>query len=274
MAIFLLGSPIAKRMLKEVRQKALNKGLCLAIVQVGKNAASVSYLKEKQLACEKTGIRFRLTQFSQNTSQEKLKQEIKKLSQSPLVHGIVVQLPLPPSIDAQEICDEIPMEKDPDVLSSISFGLFALGKFPILPPTVGAVQALFLTHQISLKEKRILLVGAGRLVGLPLATWLLAEKANFAIARRGTKDLTTLARKSDIIISGAGVRNLITGSMLKKGAIVVDAGTSVEEGVTKGDVDIMSVSKKAAFVAPVPGGMGPLTVACLLRNITILHEHF
>ena len=85
-------------MLKEVRQKALNKGLCLAIVQVGKNAASVSYLKEKQLACEKTGIRFRLTQFSQNTSQEKLKQEIKKLSQSPLVHGIVVQLPLPPSI--------------------------------------------------------------------------------------------------------------------------------------------------------------------------------
>lgn len=259
-------------MLEKLKRKGFKRNLCLAVIQVGKFAASETYLREKQRACEYVGIRFKAHRFLQGMPTERLKKEIRIIAKNRSVTGLIVQLPLPSHLNAQEICDAIPLEKDADVLSSASFGLFALGRLPFLPPTVGAVQELFQRYNISIAGKRILLVGSGRLVGFPLASWLMRQKATLTIANSKTRNLPRLAKEADIIISGVGKPGLITGSMIKKGAVVIDEGTSVEQGLTKGDVDIESVSEKAGFLAPVPGGVGPLTVACLLGNLAILSE--
>jgi methylenetetrahydrofolate dehydrogenase (NADP+)/methenyltetrahydrofolate cyclohydrolase len=116
----------------------------------------------------------------------------------------------------------------------------------------------------------VLVIGAGRLVGLPVSLWLLKEGATLTIANKATKNLSSLTKQADVIISGVGKQGLVKGSMVKKGAVVIDAGTSVEGGKTKGDVDFKSVSKKASFITPVPGGVGPLTVACLFQNLVFL----
>ncbi len=270
MATLLLGAPIAKQMLEKLKRKGFKRNLCLAVIQVGKHEASETYLREKQRACEYAGIRFKAHRFLQGMPTERLKKEIRTIAKKRSTTGLIVQLPLPSHLDAQEICDAIPLEKDADVLSSASFGLFALGRLPFLPPTVGAVQALLQKHDISVAGKRILLVGSRRLIGFPLAVWLMRQKATLTIANSTTRNLPRLAKEADIIISGVGKPGLITGSMIKKGAVVIDEGTSVEQGLTKGDVDGESVSEKAKFLAPVPGGVGPLTVACLLRNLAIL----
>lgn len=272
MAILLLGTPIAQRMLDEIRKKAKGKKLSLAVVQVGENTVSETYLKEKQKACEYTGIEFRPYRLRATLKQEKLKAQIRNIARKKAVSGLLIQLPLPKHFRTQEICDAIPLEKDVDVLSSHSFGIFSLGLLPFLPPTVGAVSKLFSEYHISVSGKRVVLVGAGRLVGLPLSIWLLRQRALVVFADSRTKNLRTLSKEADIVISATGQRNLINGSLIKKGAVVVDAGISVEHGVVGGDIDFKSVAQRAKFLTPVPGGVGPLTVACLLENLITLAE--
>lgn len=266
------GKKVAQEILRDVKQRAKGKSLKLAVVQVGQNKVSETYIAEKQKIGEEAGIKVELFQFPETIVQKELQQEIGRIGKNPSVTGLIVQLPLPKTMNREEVLNCIPLEKDVDVLSGQALKNFGDGKFAIVPPTVGAVQALFLAYGIEIQGKKVTLVGYGRLVGMPISLWLKQENTEFEIADKDTKDLVAVTKAADVVISGVGKANLITGDMIKQGAVVIDAGTSVEDGKTTGDVDFASVSQKASYITPVPGGVGPLTVACLLRNVVILSE--
>jgi len=257
-----IADKILRKLKKEIKTKRLK--LKLAVVLVGENFASKIFIRKKQEACQRIGVDFELSKFPSKISRSKLKKEIKKIADNPKNSGIVIQLPLPGGFNPQEFLNLIPPEKNIEVFS----------------PVVCAISYLFKEYRISLKGKKIVLVGTGRLVGLPLALWLSKEKANFEVLDKFTKDISSVTKKADIIISGVGKPNLITGKMVKKGVVVIDAGTtfrkpasarrrraSAGKGKLVGDVDFKTVAKKASYITPVPGGVGPLTVACLLENL-------
>lgn len=271
-AKILQGEEIAKKILEDLKSKIAGKQLKLAVVQVGENAVSETYIHKKEEAAQELGIDFELYKLAQEISQTDLKTRIGAIGEDKTVSGMIVQLPLPKHLNQQEILDVIPVEKDADVLSSKSFGLFTLGRSQILPPTVGAVLLLLQESRMNLEGKNVVIVGAGRLVGLPLAIWCMREKATVTVVNEQTKDLPSITKNADILISGVGKKGLIKGNMIKKGALVIDAGTSVEGGRSVGDVDFVSVVRRAGFITPVPGGVGPLTVACLLKNLVALHS--
>ncbi len=268
--ILLSGQELASRMLEDIRKRAKQKRLQLAVVQAGKNLVSSTYIQKKKEAALQAGITFLMYPMPAKAAQKDVISLVARIGKNPAISGIVVQLPLPLHLNSQKILDCIPVEKDPDVLSSLAFGMFALGQLPVFPPTVAAVQKLFKTYDIRIAAKRIALIGSGRLVGLPLLVWLSKEKATVVNINRKTKNPAAFIRQADIVISGTGISGLIKGSTIKKGAIVVDLGTSVEQGKTTGDVDFKSVAKKAKAITPVPGGVGPLTIACLLENLVKL----
>ncbi|HZX50011.1 MAG TPA: bifunctional 5,10-methylenetetrahydrofolate dehydrogenase/5,10-methenyltetrahydrofolate cyclohydrolase [Candidatus Paceibacterota bacterium] len=273
MAVEILdGKKVAQEMLRDVKERAKGKSLKLAVIQVGKNKVSETYIAEKQKVGAEAGIAVQVFWLSPDITQEGLEQEVTQISTDPNTHGVIVQLPLPKHINREEVLSKIPLEKDVDVLSETALEQFKENTFPVLPPTVGAVQALFSAYGVEIRGKKVVLVGHGRLVGVPLGIWLKNQGVQFEIADKATKDLSALCRTADIIISGVGIPKLITGDMIKQGAVVIDAGTSVESGKTSGDVDFVSVSAKASFITPVPGGVGPLTVACLFHNLVTLAD--
>ncbi len=267
---------------KEIQSRRLK--LKLAVVFVGDNKVSGVYLRKKQEACEKTGIEFKVFGFPQNVGSDELEQGIKKIIRDSSNSGIVIQLPLPFShLITQSLLNLIPAERDPDCLSQKSFEQFSQGKGLILPPVVAAIAKFFKEYKISVKGKNAVVIGRGRLVGLPASIWLEQQGAQVVICDSQTKNMAEGIKKADIIVSGAGRANLINGLMIKKGAVVIDCGTSVpafvpqsetpaRQGKTVGDVDFESVSKKAGFISPVPGGVGPLAVACLLKNLLKLQK--
>lgn len=279
MVKILSGEKLARRILANLKKKhrknpcLAGRRVCLAVVQVGGNPVSLKYIAEKEKAAKDLGIGFRLMVYPQNVSQRVLAREIQKAGKDKKVSGMIVQLPLPKHINMQLVLDEIPPRKDVDVLSSSSLTEFALGTFPILPPTVAAISLLLKETKKKLEGTRVAVVGAGRLVGLPVSVWLSQQGARVSLIQKGTQHAAELIKEADIVISGVGKPGLITGSMIKKGAVVIDAGTSVESGKTQGDVDLKSVSKKAGYLSPVPGGVGPLTVACLFQNLVFLAKH-
>ncbi len=268
------GKKIADKILgklkKEIKTKRLK--LKLAVVLVGNDLSSKVFVQKKQEACEYVGIDFELFKFSSKISRLKLEKEIKKIVKKPANSGIVIQLPLPRRFNPQEFLNLIPPEKDIDVLSERNIAKFYTGNLSIFPPTVEGIKRLLKEYKISIKEKNIVLVGAGRLVGRPLALWLMREKATVSVIDKFTKDISYFTKKADIIISGVGRPNLITGKMVKKGVVIIDAGTSRKGGKLVGDVNFKSVSKKAKHITPVPGGVGPMTVACLLENLVKLNR--
>jgi len=237
-----LSEKILKKLKAEIKRKRLK--LKLSIVLVGQDSNSKIFVRQKKKACEKVGIDFELFKFSSKISNSGLKKEIKKIVQKSDINSIVVQLPLPKALDTEEILNLIPKEKNAEIIS----------------PVVCAVDRILKEYKISLKNKKIVLIGKGKLVGQPVANWLKKRNLKFfslrEIPRRGTN--IDKIKNADIVISGVGKPNLIKGKMVKKGVIVIDIGK---------DVDFKSVSKKASYITPVPGGVGPVTVACLLQNL-------
>ncbi len=270
MATILSGTKIAERELFELSHTLGGQTITLAVVQVGSHAVSKKYIQEKKKICRKLGIGFELFEFPSAIDAELLKLKIKEIAKNPVHTGVIIQLPLPKRFCAKEILDCIPKEKDVDVLSSKSFELFKNGKSKIFPPTVCAIAKLFKEYDIQLGGKKILILGRGRLVGQPLEVWLKNQGVTPLVADKSTKDIFALTKKADIIVTATGKTGLLKGSMIKQGAIVIDAGTSIEAGTTRGDVDFKSVAPKASFISPVPGGVGPLTVVCLLQNLLAL----
>lgn len=265
-----LSEEILANLKKEVKNRHLK--LKLAVVLVGGDPVSRIFINQKRKACEKVGINFELFRFLVEIGSLSLKKEIEKIVCSPGNSGVIIQLPLPKKFNTEEFLNLIPGEKDVDVLSEASLGKFCQGALRILPPTVAGILRLLEYYKISLKGKNIVIVGAGRLVGFPLALQLLKEKATVSVLNEWTRDTIFFTKKADILISGVGQANLIKGNMVKKGAVVIDAGSSIESGKSVGDVDFKSVSKKASYITPVPGGVGPMTVACLLENLVKINE--
>lgn len=267
------GKKLAKKILGELKREIEKKRLKLklAVVLVGESPVSKIFIKEKQKACEFVGIGFQWFQFPSKISSPKLKKEIEKIVRNPAISGVVIQLPLPKRLNSQEILNLISSQKDVDVLSEKNIAKFCTGTLPILPPTVSGISRLLKEYKVDIKGKNIVLIGAGRLIGLPLTVWLTREKATVSVVNKFTKNISYFTKKADIIISGVGKPNLITGKMVKKGVVIIDAGTTSEKGKSGGDINFKSVSKKASYITPVPGGVGPMTVACLLENLVKLN---
>lgn len=284
MVRILSGETIARRILSDLKKKKTKKVLSLAVIQVGEKEVSLKYVEEKRKVAKELGIIFHFVVLPLSVSQTKLEQMVKKIGKDLKVSGMIVQLPLPKKLNTQRVLDFIPTEKDVDVLSSVSFSDFALGTLPILPPTVAAIALLLKETKRKLEGSKVAVVGAGRLVGLPIALWLSQQGATISLIQKGTRNASQIISRADIIVSGVGKPSLITGKMVKKGAVVIDAGTSVEvrrklthaggpakiRSFWRGDVDQESVAKKASFLTLVPGGVGPLTVACLFHNLYIV----
>ena len=266
------GKKISEEILNELKKEIKNHRLKLqlAVVLVGQDPSSKIFINEKKKACEKIGADFKFYQYAENASQHIIREAIKKIVNDTKNSGAVIQLPLPASpasgpekFDTGELLNLIPEEKDVGVLSEASFKKFSEGKSLILPPTVGAVAALLKRYGIKIKNKNIVIVGRGRLVGKPLAAWPKLQKAKFFVVDKNTENISSYAKKADILIAGTGQNKIIKGNMVKEGAVVIDFSR---------DVDFKSVSKKAGYITPVPGGIGPVTVACLLENLVKLNK--
>ncbi len=271
---FFDGKKLSEKILDNIKKEIKNRRLKLklAVILVGNNQVSKIYINQKKKACEKVGIDFQLFKFPVKISTQKLKREIKKIVKNPTNSGAIIQLPLPKNFNTQEILNLVPAKKDIDVLSDKSAERFYSGNFFILPPVVGVVSHILKEYKIPARKKKIIIIGSGRLIGKPLFFWLSRKKYKVSVVDKSTKNIPSITKKADILISGVGKPNLIKGSMVKKGVIVIDAGTSVYRGKLKGDVDFETVSKKASYITPVPGGVGPMTVACLLKNLLILNK--
>jgi methylenetetrahydrofolate dehydrogenase (NADP+)/methenyltetrahydrofolate cyclohydrolase len=265
------GKKISEKILKNLK-KRVKKKLTLAVVFVGKNPISEIFIRRKKIICEKMGIGFRLYSFPSTISKNLLKKELIKIIKNPSNSGVIIQLPLPKKFNPEEFLNLIPEEKDVDVLSERNLGKFYQGSLKILPPTVAGILELLKQYKIELRGKNVVILGAGRLVGFPLALQLLKEKATVSVLNEFTKDTFFYTKKADILISAVGKANLVKGEMIKKGAVVIDAGASLWRGKLRGDVDFQSVSKKASFLTPSPGGVGPMTVAFLIKNLIQLSQ--
>lgn len=274
MAIVLDGKNLAGQILQNLEKavKKSNKKLRLAVILVGEDPASLVFISRKQKAAEKIGISFKLYEFSESVTHENLKKQAKEIIADPKNSGVIIQLPLPKHIREQEILNLIMPEKDIDLLSEDAFDRFRLGEFPVLPPVAGAIAALLKEYRIPVRGKNAVVVGAGKLVGLPATIWLEQQGAIVTTLNSSTKNTSSFTKRADILVSGVGRPNLIKASSVKRGVVVIDAGTSSAKGKLKGDVDFAAVSQKAGHITPVPGGVGPLTVATLLENLVKLNE--
>ncbi|MCL0056722.1 bifunctional 5,10-methylenetetrahydrofolate dehydrogenase/5,10-methenyltetrahydrofolate cyclohydrolase [Dehalococcoidia bacterium] len=270
------GKKLSERIIADLKKKIKKSNLKvrLVVIQVGENLVSQIFINQKKIACQKTGIDFQSYKFSAKTSSLEFKKAITRIVKNPINSGVIIQLPLPKRFEGgiEQFLNLIPEEKDIDVLSEKSLGKFYQGTLKILPPTVNGILYLLKNYKIKLKGKNVVVIGAGRLVGFPLAVQLLKEKATLSVLNEFTKDTPSFTKKADILISGVGKPNLIKGNIVKRGVVIIDAGTSLEKGKLSGDVDLQSVSKKASYITPVPGGVGPLTVAYLLENLVKLNK--
>ncbi len=262
------GQALANEIIERIKRE--KRRLKLGVVLVGDNPVSRLYLSQKEKICRRVGFKFCLFQYPQKIREDILLTKIKTVARQ--CSGLIIQLPLPSHLDTTRILNAVPVKKDIDVLTSVAQGKFYSGDFSILPPVVSAIKYLLEKEKLLLKGKNIVVIGSGRLVGKPLTVWLMAQKATVLVINRLTVNLPSLIRKADILISGVGKANLVKGDMIKRGAVVIDVGSSVERGSLTGDLEIKSVIKKASRMAVVPGGVGPITTACLLENLIKLYQ--
>ncbi|QOW64401.1 bifunctional methylenetetrahydrofolate dehydrogenase/methenyltetrahydrofolate cyclohydrolase FolD [Campylobacter hepaticus] len=259
-----------KEEVKEKNQLLKNKGIqsCLAVILVGDNTASQTYVSSKTKACEECGIKSLLYHLSQDTTQNELLALINTLNYDDSIDGILVQLPLPKHICKDLILENIISSKDVDGFHPINVGYLNLGlESGFLPCTPLGIMRLLKTYQINLEGKDAVIIGASNIVGRPMASMLLNAGATVSICHIKTKDLSFYTKKADLIIVAAGCINLLREDMVKEGVIVIDVGINhLENGKITGDVDFKEVSKKSSYITPVPGGVGPMTIAMLLEN--------
>lgn len=260
------GKRIAHEMAGELKARAEGRSLRLDVVYVGENPVIEKFIGVKKRYGEKVGAKTVVHRFPQDISQEGLIEKIGVIGMDEDSTGIIVQLHLPKHHDTQAILNAIPEEKDVDVLGEKAFEKFASGNSRFIPPVAGAVKEILEKNAVSLRGKKILVLGEGRLVGKPIAAWLRFKRADFTTANSKTENLSELLENADIIISGIGKAGMIKPEMIKDGAVLIDAGTTEEGGRVAGDADPACADKCSLFT-PVPGGVGPITVAALFRNL-------
>lgn len=247
----------------------------LAAVLVGDDPASQVYVRNKERACSQVGMASRLLRRPASTTTQELLDLLESLNQDPQVNGILVQLPLPASIDTQRVLDAVHPSKDVDAFCPENVGLLVQGRPRFLPCTPHGVVTLLARYNIHLAGQHVVVVGRSDIVGKPLANMLIQRDIGFGpefanatvtICHSQSKDLAGITRSADVLVAAVGRPGLITASMVKPGAVVIDVGINRVEDRLVGDVDFGPVSQIASFITPVPGGVGPLTIAMLLRN--------
>lgn len=266
------GNEIAKQILSKLKKQVMelqNNNIYpkLVCILVGEDKASLSFVQRKEADCKKIGIEFELFQFPENITCESLSEKIRTIQRNAQISGLIIQLPLPKHINKQQVLDLINPRIDVDCLTSTNFGKLATETYEILPPTLSAILHLLKVYKVKLLRKHVVVVGRGDLVGKPLAILLTHNFVTLTICSRKTQNLARYTRQADILISASGHRNLIKGGMVKKGVFLLDAGCNFYKGRIYGDCHFESVAKKASFISPVPGGIGPVTVAKLLENV-------
>ena len=255
-----------KKAASELKKEGINP--CLATVLIGNNPASATYVKNKHKACEEVGIITKDHKLDESVTQQELNNIIDELNADVSVHGILVQLPLPKHLNEFAVTSRISPIKDVDGLTPHNSGLLSVKKAVLVACTPSGVMEMFDYHNINLEGKNIVLINRSNLVGKPLYHLLLEKNATVITCHSRTKDIEKFCKSADIIITAVGDRTkfILTPEMIKEGSIVIDVAISRFEDKLVGDCDYEKIIEKAAFVTPVPGGVGPMTVAMLLKN--------
>jgi methylenetetrahydrofolate dehydrogenase (NADP+) / methenyltetrahydrofolate cyclohydrolase len=284
MAQKLDGKTLAQKIQRKLKEKVLSlqdkmgRAPGLAVIMVGDNPASAAYVRNKELACAKVGIASFGSHFPGDVTQGELEKVIHELNQDERVDGILIQLPLPSHLNAISLLYQIAPEKDADGLHPVNMGRLLRGEPGLRSCTPAGVMELLREYNLEVKGKNSVVLGRSILVGKPMALMLLEANSTVTIAHSQTKNLTELTRNSDIIVAAIGRAEMITADMVKPGAIVIDVGinrVTTPDGASRlvGDVEFESVQNVAEFITPVPGGVGPMTVAILLQNTVWAYEH-
>ena len=267
------GKKISQQRIEAVAQAVKarqEKGLhtpCLAVVLVGNDPASAVYVRNKKLACQKSGIESRSYELPSETMQDDLLKLVDELNGDPAVDGILVQLPLPAHIDSQAVLERIEPHKDVDGFHPYNVGRLVV-KMPLMRPcTPKGVMTLLEAYGIDPKGKKAVVVGASNIVGRPQALELLLSRATVTICHSATQNLADEVAAADILVVGVGIPNFVKGEWVKPGAVVIDVGINrLDDGSLCGDVEFDVAKERASMITPVPGGVGPMTIATLLEN--------
>ncbi len=263
------GKEISTAIRQEIRAEveALPKRPGLAVILVGNDPASQVYVRNKELACEEVGFYSEKYTLPEDTTREQLLSLVDQLNESPAIHGILVQLPLPKHLDAEEVILRIDPRKDVDAFHPANVGKIMIGNFDFLPCTPAGVMELLARSGIDPSGKECVVIGRSNIVGKPQAMLLLHKNATVTICHSRTKDLAAVCRRADILVSAVGRANFVTADMVKEGAVVIDVGMNRNEnGKLCGDVAFAEVAEKTSYITPVPGGVGPMTITMLLKN--------
>lgn len=239
----------------------------LAAVLVGDNPASVIYVRNKRKACEEVGIYSEEHRLPNSTTQEDLLKLILQLNRDPRIHGILIQLPLPKHLDTDRVLSAVALQKDVDGLHPHNVGRLTMGSPVFVPCTPAGVMAILDYHKIPIEGRRAVIVGRSNLVGRPVGLLLMHRHATITVCHSRTQDIASVCREADILVAAMGRPRFVTAEMVKAGAAVIDVGINrLADGSLVGDVDFKDVSEKAGWITPVPGGVGPMTIAMLLKN--------
>ena len=267
------GRALAQKVNRRIRSTVEEKGLSpgLAVILVGEDPASLIYVKRKEECCENVGIRSFFHRLPCSTTQGQLLELIHTLNNDPQVDGILVQLPLPEGLDATELLDAIDPAKDVDGFHPITMGRLVEGREDISPCTPKGVMRILDEHNIPVEGREVVIVGASNIVGKPLAMMMVNRMATVTLCHIKTRDISVHTKRAEILCSATGVPHLIKRELVMPGAVVIDIGISRWKGRTVGDADTEGLMGVASAITPVPGGVGPMTVAMLMENTLILH---
>lgn len=273
MAKILDGKAVSQRvkddLKKETEKFVKDNGFApgLAVVIVGNDPASRVYVNSKKRACEEIGYYSEEHALCESTTEDELLNLVENLNNDDKIHGILVQLPLPKHINEETIINAINPKKDVDAFHPVNVGKIMIGNFDFLPCTPAGVMELIKESGISLEGKNCVVIGRSNIVGKPQAMLLLHKNATVTICHSKTKNLKEIAQTADVLVVAVGRAQMITGDYIKEGAVVIDVGMNrLENKKLVGDVDFESASKKASYITPVPGGVGPMTIAMLMKN--------
>lgn len=254
-----------KKEIEELKEKNIIPGL--GIILVGNDSASEIYVRNKMKACDELGVKALLYRFNEANSENEIIEQIKQLNENDCIHGILVQSPLPNCFDEDRVISYVNKEKDVDGFGIYNLGALISNQEHIIAATPLGILKMLEYENIEIEGKHVVVVGASLIVGRPMATLLLNRGATVTIAHSKTKNLKEITKKADILIVAIGQAKFITDEYVKDGAVVIDVGTNRVDGKLYGDVDFEAVSKKASYITPVPGGVGPMTITMLISNV-------
>jgi len=272
MAVILDGKAVSAKVKEEVKEEveALKKqgvSVGLAVIIVGNNPASRTYVNNKKKACEAAGIVSEEYALPEETTQEELLALVRELNQKDSINGILCQLPLPKHLDEEAVIAAISDKKDVDAFSAVNVGHIMIGDYSFLPCTPAGIMEILRHYNIDVAGKECVVIGRSNIVGKPMAMLLLHQNGTVTICHSKTKNLKDVTSRADILVAAVGISHFVTADMVKEGAVVIDVGMDRDEnGKLCGDVDFAAVEPKASYITPVPGGVGPMTIATLLKN--------